>query len=280
MEWLRQFDAEKFLLFTLILTRVSGLVMTAPIFGDSDAPARVRALLAVILAALVAPGQWGAHVEVPGETVGWLVFIGGELLVGACLGLGVTTLFSGLQMAGDLISRAGGLTLSDVFDPTFNADVPLFSRLFLLLATAVFACLGGHRVVMAGLLDTFRAIPPGGGVAAIFAPSAAVGAAGFLQTLVGTFLTILGESFQLGVRVCAPVVIAALLATLALGLISRTMPQLNVLAVGFGLNALLTFAMMFLSLGGATLVFREHLEPALAVLLEMVKSPMQSQWFG
>jgi hypothetical protein len=55
---------------------------------------------------------------------------------------------------------------------------------------------------------------------------------------------------------------------------------LNVLAVGFGLNALLTFAVMFISLGGAMLVFREHLEPALAVLLEMVKSPMQSQWFG
>ena len=75
-------------------------------------------------------------------------------------------------------------------------------------------------------------------------------------------------------------VIAALLATLALGMISRTLPQLNVLAVGFGLNALLTFAVMFVSLGGAMWVFREHLEPALAVLLEMVKSPMQSQWFG
>ena len=204
MDWLRCFDAEKFLLFTLILTRVSGLVTTAPIFGGSDAPARVRALLAVILAALIAPGQWAAHVEIPGETVGWLVLIGGELLVGACLGLGVTTLFSGVQMAGELISRAGGLTLSDVFDPTFNEDVPLFSRLFLLLATAIFVCMGGHRVVMAGLLDTFRAIPPGGGLASILAPSAAGGAPAFLQTLVATFLAILSESFQLGVRVCTP----------------------------------------------------------------------------
>ena len=78
----------------------------------------------------------------------------------------------------------------------------------------------------------------------------------------------------MGVRVLPAVVIAALLATLSLGMIGRTLPQLNVHAIGFGLNALLTFAMMFLSLGGAMLVFREHLEPALAMLLEMVKAPV------
>ncbi len=132
-------------------------------------------------------------------------------------------------MAGDLISRAGGLTLSDLFDPTFNADVPLFSRLFLLLATAVFACLGGHRVVMAGLLDTFRADSARRRPRRhLRSPSAARrGTPPSSHALAATLLTLIGESFQLGVRVCMPVVVAALLATLVLGLIGRTLAAIE-----------------------------------------------------
>lgn len=182
-------------------------------------------------------------------------------------------------MAGNLISRAGGLTLSDLFDPSVNSDVPLFSRLLTLIGTAIFACIGGHRVVMAGLLDTFAVIPPGGSLACLFAPHAAASHAGFLDSLLGAMLTLIAQSFQLGVRVCMPVVLAALLATLILGLIGRTLPQLNIMAVGFGLNAMLTFAMMLLSLGTAFLVFQEQLSPAIETLLEVFKVPLQSQWF-
>jgi flagellar biosynthetic protein FliR len=277
MDWLRQFDAEHFLLFTLVFTRVSGLLMTAPVYGASDAPMRVRALLALALAVLVAPSQWHVHIDYPGTMLLYLVFVGGELLIGVCLGLGVVVLFSGIQMAGDLISRAGGLTLSELFDPTFNADVPLFSRLLMLVGTAVFVCMGGHRVVMAGLLDTFQSMPPGSSVAGIFAAPSATEVP-FLQALSETFVTLLAESFQLGIRVCIPVVVAALLATLVLGLVSRTLPQLNVMAVGFSLNAMLTFSIMFLSLGAAFLMFQERIEPALGMLLEMLKVPLQSRW--
>ena len=68
-------------------------------------------------------------------------------------------------MAGDMMSRVGGLTLADVFDPTTSTNVPLFSQLLGLLSTALFLIIGGHRILLGGLLDTFRAIPPGGSVA-------------------------------------------------------------------------------------------------------------------
>jgi flagellar biosynthetic protein FliR len=281
MDWLRQLDAEKFLLFTLVLTRVSGLVMTAPIFGATDSPVRVRALLAMALALLVMPSQWHLHFDYPGTTPMYLVLVGGELLIGACLGLGITVLLSGIQLAGDLISRAGGMTVSELFDPTFNSDVPMFSRLLLLVATAVFACMGGHRVVMAGLLDTFQAIPPGSSATVLLGtPTAAAGGhSPFLQSLAETFVTLMAQSFQLGVRACVPVVVAALLATLIIGLVGRTLPQLNILAVGFSLNALLTFAVMFISLGATFWVFQEYLQPALEALMEVLKVPLESRWF-
>ncbi len=250
LPWL---DADKFLLFTLVLTRVSGLTMTAPVFGAKDAPARVRALLALAIALLILPTQWHVPVDDPGTTVNYLVFLAAELLIGLCLGLGMVILFAGLQIAGALIGRLGGLMLANVFDPTMDTEVPLFSRLLFLTAMAVFVCIGGHRMLMAALLDTFAALPPGGGAVPLSVADALV--------------TLVSQSFLLGIRAALPLVTALLLSTLVLGLISRTLPQLNILMVGFGMNAMLSFAILGVTLGGAVWALQDQIEPALNVVL-------------
>ncbi len=266
MDWLALLDVEHFLLFTLVLTRVSGLTMTAPIYGTSDVPMQVRALLAVALALLITPTQWDVAVEYPGTTINYMVFIGSELVVGVCLGLGVTILFSGVQLAGQMIGRISGMMLADVFDPSLQASVPTFSRLMFLVTMAVFVGIGGHRVVMAGLLDTFQTIPPGSGA--------------FPASIVEGFVLLLTESFNLGIRAAMPVVTALLLSTLVMGLISRTLPQLNILMVGFGMNSMLTFAGLSLTLGAAAWAFQERVEPALEILLRALHAPLPSQWFS
>lgn len=259
MNWLAQFNFDLLILFTLILTRVSGLVMTAPIYGSSDVPIQARALLAFSLAVLVTPTQFGTLIEPPGTLLNYLIFIGSELLVGVALGLGVLVLFSGVQVAGQLIGRVSGTALSDVYDPAFGEEVPQFARLLFLLAMAVFVSLGGHRIVMAGLLDTFEAIPPGSRLVPL--------------SLADTFERLLTQSFALGIRASAPVVTALLLATVVLGLISRTLPQLNVLMLGFGLNAILTFGVLALTLGAAAWVFQDQIEPAIEMLVEAFVLP-------
>ena len=76
MDWLSEIDAQKFLLFTLVFTRVGGLVVTAPIFSTPEVPARVRALLAVALAVLVTPTQWNVAVADPEVAKGTAPTIG------------------------------------------------------------------------------------------------------------------------------------------------------------------------------------------------------------
>ncbi|KKL62452.1 hypothetical protein LCGC14_2185040, partial [marine sediment metagenome] len=161
MSWLNQIDLnlEKFLLFTLVLTRVGGLTMTAPIYGTKDVPMQVRAFLAVALAVLIVPTQWHVTVDYPGSIVNYLVFLGSEIVIGACLGLGIVILFSGIQLAGLVMGRISGMMLADVFDPNLEASVPTFSRVLFMVSMAIFVCIGGHRMVMAGLLDTFQTIP-------------------------------------------------------------------------------------------------------------------------
>jgi flagellar biosynthetic protein FliR len=253
---LYQIDVERFLVFTLVLSRVSGLTMSAPIFGTRDVPMQVRALLAMAIAVMVMPTQMHIEFADPGTTLNYLTFIGGEVLIGLCLGVGVTVLFSGVQLGGQMMGRMGGLMLADVFDPNSGEQIPVFSRLLYLVAMAVFVTIGGHRLVMAALLDTFHAIPPGGGAV----PSG----------LTEAFTLLLTQSFLLGMRASLPVVTALLLSTLVLGLIGRTMPQLNILIVGFGMNAMLTFALLAMVMGAAAWAFQAQVVPTLDVMTEVL----------
>jgi len=267
MEWLHQLDLEKFLLFTLVLTRVSGLTMTAPIYGTQDVPMQIRAMLAVALALLITPTQWDVAVVYPRSTFNYLVFIGCELLIGVCLGLGVVILFTGVQLAGQLIGRVSGLLLANVFDPVSGISVPTFSRMLFLVAMAVFVCIGGHRMVMAGLLDTFQEIPPGSVVPWEVPAFANASPGGFQGSIAEMFVVLLTQSFTLGIRAAVPVVTAVLLSILVIGLIGRTVPQLNIMMVGFGINSMLAMAMMSLTLGAAVWLFQGHIEPVLETVL-------------
>jgi flagellar biosynthetic protein FliR len=263
VDWLTQLPIEAFLLFTLVLARVSGLVMTAPIYGTSEVPLQVRALLAFGLALVITPTQLGHAAAYPGSLAQYAVFLASELAIGVILGLGIVILFSGIQLAGEAIGQLSGAMLADVLDPASGDSVPLFSHLLYLLAVAVFVCIGGHRMVMAGLLDTFRTIPPA--------------QAALPDSLGWTLVTLIGQSFALGLRAAAPALVSLLLANLVLGLIGRTLPQLNILVLGFSINALLTFGVLILSLGAAVWVFQGQIEPFLETLLEAVHAPLRAR---
>jgi flagellar biosynthesis protein FliR len=266
MSWLSQIDAGKILLFTLILSRVSGLMMAAPVYGAAEIPLQIRALLAFALSLLILPAQWHLTVHDPNTVLAYLVLVGTEVVVGLWLGLGMQILFSGMHMAGQLISRVSGETLSEIFDPNMGESLPMLSQMLYLLSLAVFLGMGGHRLVMAGLLDTFQTIP--------------LGSAGLPASLRETFDLLVTQSFTLAIQAAAPVLAAILVATLVIGLIGRTLPQLNVMVLGFGLNAMTMYAVLMFSLGGAVWVFQDQVEPILDVLLRAANAGVHTPWYG
>jgi len=258
-------DAAKFFIVLLVAARLGGLMATAPVFGDQSVPLRVRAILTAALALLIAPMQWHAAPTCPASTAQLVVLAGGEALIGACLGLGALILLHGMTLAGEMIGQAAGLSMAEVFDPSMGQNAPVFSRLLFIAAVAIFLCLGGHRAVMAGLLDTFRAMPPGG---AAFSSDA----------LAQGFVTLVGQSFALGVRAAAPALTALMLATLALGLVGRTLPQLNILSVGLGGNALLAVAALAMTFGAAVWALADQIPPALETILDALQTPICKEW--
>ena len=262
MSFLETLLLNQFATFTLVLGRVGGLVMTAPIFGTQAAPMRFRALLAVSITLLVTPLL---AMNPPTDMTNLLVYakyMGSEVLIGVLLGFGVTLLLSGIQVTGQIVSQLSGTALADVFDPSIESNVSVFSQLFYFLTLAMFALLGGHRLVMDALLDTYSWLPPGG---------ATLGG-----TYVETLTALLGQSFLLGIRAAAPAMTALLLATLVLGLVGRTMPQINVLAVGFSVNALLTLGCLLLSVGAITWAFPQQTVVAIELLRGALRDSLPS----
>jgi flagellar biosynthetic protein FliR len=260
MPALESFLVSRFVVFALVLARTGPLLMTAPIFGSQAVPKRVRGLLAVTMTLLITPVFLGLSVPPIGNTIELGRLLVNEALVGLLLGLGVNILFSGIQVAGQIISQMSGLSLGDVFSPGFDEDVSVFSQLLYFLTLSVFVAVGGHRIVIEALLDTFAAAPPG---------HALLGA-----SYVDVLVTIITQSFSLGIRAAGPLLVALLLSNLVLGLISRTLPQINVIAVGFGLNAMLALGLLFLSIGAAAWTFQE---PAVNVMQQIGESLVVSR---
>jgi flagellar biosynthesis protein FliR len=256
MDWFMQFGPAKLLLVGLIAARMGGLTVVAPICGARDVPLRFRVVLALALAVLVAPTQWAISPPRPDLSLHCLVLAGSELLIGAFFGLALVFLFSGVQMAGGLLGRLGGLTLSDVFDPSANEPAPLLGRFLYLLALVVFFAVGGHRMALGALLDTFRSLPPG-----------CMASPGSMAHVLQQLLT---QSFATGLRIAAPVIVAVLLATVVVGVVGRTLPQMNFLTVGFGLNSMLGLGLLAIALGAGAMVFQSQIDPT----LDLVRSAL------
>jgi flagellar biosynthetic protein FliR len=183
--------------------------------------------------------------------------------LGLVMGLAMLMLATALQAAGRIVGQMSGSSLAEAVDPDLGAASPLYGRMYDLVSIAAFLLIGGHRQVIAALLDTFQWMPPG--------------EVGFSGGPLATLNEIASQSFVLAVRAAAPVVIALLLSTLVLGLISRTAPQLNILAVGFNLNALVTIAVLALTLGGAAWVFQQHIDTAVQSLQSSFVALLESR---
>lgn len=256
MQWLEAMLLTKVAVFALVLARIGALTATAPLLKLETVPVTVRGLLAVTLSLLVMPLYTHLSYTSPWNLLAFGSLLLNEVLIGALLGLGMQILFAGVQITGQIIAHMSGMSLAEISSPDFDGGTSVFTQIYHYTTMAVFVALGGHRMVMAALLDTFQWAPPGH--------------ATYGDTFAEVMVNILQQSFELGIRAAAPVMIAMFLTTLLLGLISRTLPQINVLAVGFGINSMLTIGTILLTLGGAAWLFQDPIVATLEQLQSTV----------
>ncbi len=254
MSGLEESLADMAIVFTLVLSRVSGLVATGPLLSNASMPMRIRALLSVALAGVMTP----TCLSMPSPTFTTLVDLGVaaamEVVVGITLGLGLMVILGGVQLAGQIVGQMSGMALAEGADPAFGNNASIFGQVFYFVTLALFIAMGGHRATIDALLTTFDYAPPG--------------QAQLTDSMVHNFFDLMSIGFELGIRSAAPLVVALFLATLILGLISRTLPQINTIAVGFGINAMLLLGMMMASIGAVAWAYQGPLNEALVSLSE------------
>jgi flagellar biosynthesis protein FliR len=238
--------------FLLVLTRLGAFTFTAPAPLGSRAPLSIRAVLAILLALLVAPVCLHSSAPIPRHLVELVAMLIREALLGLFVGWSLIILFSAIQIAGRLISQVSGMQLAEIVDTSADGGTPVIARLLELVALAVFFSVNGHHQVLEAMLSSFRSVPPG--------------AASWLETFPGAILEATCQSFEVGLRAAAPVTVAILLAVLLVALLGRTLPQLNILAVGFGLNSLVLLGVLCLSAGSMAWLFQQHAESFLTEL--------------
>lgn len=227
-------------LYAMVMFRIGGLMLVAPVYGSQAVPARIRVGLAAVIALTMFP------VVAPSLPTDLTIATGiagvfGEFVIGLVLGLTTNIVFTGIQLAGMVIGQQAGLGLGLVFNPALDSNTTIIGQLFFLVAMTAFLLMGGHRELMRALLDTFSTIP--------------VMSYRTQPAILDLMVKVLTTSMITALRMVAPVLMSLFITTLVLGFISRTMPQMNILSVGFVVRTLVALGMAGVAIAAADGLF-------------------------
>lgn len=215
--------------FLLVFIRIATFFVVAPPFAGQHFNVRARTTAAFAIAVAVAPvvrprvtaNYWESLVPFVGA-------VGFQILAGLTLGFVVRLLFSAFQAAGNYVDMTGGFAMASMFDPVAGTQSSVIGRFTNLLATALLFSSGGHLVMLAGLLDSFdlqmTKAPDTGALA---------------QAMIHDF----GQMIASALQIAAPVLAVLFLADLALGLVSRAVPSMNVFQLSFPIKLILTLTL-------------------------------------
>jgi flagellar biosynthetic protein FliR len=227
----------QFIRFLLVLFRMSGILVLTPVLGGAMVPVKVRVMLAMVLSLALFPMVESTPIVMPMTLSKLVLGLGGELALGLICGFMVNLVFLAAQMAGEVLARQMGISLGDVFNPLFEVQTPVVGQFYYLFAVVIFVSMNGHHILVKGLLGTFERVPLMG--------------ATFQPAMVSKMAGLMGHMFILMLKLSAPVLVSLLLIEVALGIIARTVPQMNVLIVGFPLKICVGLIIAAMSLAGS-----------------------------
>lgn len=228
--------------FIFPFSRILGFVATAPLWSTAGVPRRMRLLVGIAIATAIAPGL-PPMPEVQPASMQGLWIMAQQMLIGIGMGFAVKIVFAAFDLAGEFIGTQMGLGFATFYDPLSSSQTPVVAEFTNLIALLLFLSLNGHLLYLATLAQSFSAIP----VSSV--PLAA-----------GSWLNLAelgGKLFSAGLLLALPIIVALMITNIALAVLTRAAPQLNLFALGFPLTLI----------GGFV---------ALAVSLDYLAAPLQS----
>lgn len=212
-----QFPLDEVQRFLLILLRVSVMTLLTPIFDSRNIPAAVKAGFCLSFGIFCYRMLQPAPLPPISDPVTLASGVAQEVMIGAMMGLVVRLMFAAVQLAGELVGFQMGLTIANVVDPVSSNQVSIISQMLYFFAILIFFVINGHHAVLHAAMESFSLIPPFGMR---------------LSEALGLFtMGRITAMFRISLVFGAPMIVSLVLATIVIGLIARTVPQMNVFMV-------------------------------------------------
>lgn len=235
--------------------RIGGFVLTAPIASASTIPAPVKIALSIGLAFILSP-----LAPVPAGlsifSAAGVMAAAQEILIGVAIGTVVQLMFEALTFAGQTVSLSMGLGFATLIDPEHGASTPVLGQLFMILGTLAYLAVNGHLVLIGALAASFKTLPIGG--------------ANIDQNLLWSVGLWGARIFETGLLVALPAVVALVIVNLALGVVTRAAPQLNLFGIGFTITLMSGFLVLIVGLDGLMSGISSLLDSALSAAIDLV----------
>lgn len=253
MEFIPYLGQENVFTFMFLLGRLGGMMLFFPFFSHTSIPIVVKTSLIVIFTFIFFPmAKLGlSDFNVTNLVLGFVM----EIFLGLCAGIILNFIFAGLQLAGEQISFVMGFTMASVMDPQTGISTPLISQTLTLIALTIFLAFDGHHLILYFFFQSLGSINLGA-----FYPDVNI------YKYIASNVTNL---FLMGFGLAFPIMALSLLSDVIFGMLMKTMPQFNLLVVGFPIKIILAFSVLFAVLGSIMYVFKEKILYALNVLASL-----------
>ena len=220
-------------MFAFPLSRILGLLATAPVFNNAALPVRMRLVAGLAITLAIAPALPPLPALPAGSWLG-LIVLGEQILIGVLLGFALRITFAAVDVAGELIGLQMGLSFATFFDPSSGGQTPVVAEFLDLVTTLIFLALNGHLLALSVLAESFTLVP--------------ISTTPIHATAFSALMAWSATLFSTGVLLSLPLITALLIANIALGVLARIAQQLNLFAVGFPVTLSLGFLVLLLSL--------------------------------
>lgn len=253
-----RFSEPQLLLFVLVLVRLSAFVVSWPVFGVETIAAPTKILFALTVAMMVFPTLSFSPEQHEMVEKSMILMTVKEAVIGLLIGSLARLFFYAFQVAGELVSVSMGLSSAQMFNPSLGGQSTSIEQFYLAFATLFYLGMNGHHYFISGLVDSFRVVPI---------------SSDLLNT--GEFkniILLIREVIEVGLKFAAPIVVSILVVNLVLGVVGKTVPQMNVLGTSFPINILAGFLILTFTIPMMIEQMGDFLELATTTVFKLVKT--------
>jgi flagellar biosynthesis protein FliR len=248
----------QFVLFLLLMVRITSLIIVAPVMGHSAVPVQVKLAFGAFFSFVYYPLAAASAPALDLNVVGLVVIALKEAAVGLLIGFATGLIFAGVQSAGELIGFELGFSLATVFDPENGANNSIMAQFLYLFAAIVFLALNGYHFILQALQLSYQTVPVNG---LVLSPAAG-------EKLIGLGGTVIA----IAVKLAAPVIVTGFLVNIAMAVLTRVAPQMNVFIMSFPVKIAVVFILLMTAGPMLIAVFKKLLTGFELDVLELVRA--------